>query len=651
MAVATSKSASSVRLSPSWAQALRWLWIAFTTMSLILLVISLPQNYQGSRVICDGEDCAFININSENAARYEEGGVSLEFRSLIITIAGAISAIIFVVIASIIFFSRPNDLIAIMTAFAFVGAGITGPIDFLQPDNIFWEIGLRILQGVGSVSLAGFFFIFPNGRFVPRWTQWVFIIFIPIVTLMLIAVVFDFLLPDAATQSLTPLLFLGLFAQIYRYFRISKPEERQQTKWVLAALLGLIVFVSILPFFLGFLEFTFLGVILNFVFGFTMITLIPLSVLVSILRFGLWDIDFYINRGIVYLSLTALLVAVFAGIFFALQTGFNAIIGSGQLGIELIVPTAVVVGLFNPARKRLRHFVDRRFYGIKMDYTRIIESRQRLLADVDTSTTIGQYRTTNLIGSGGMGEVYAGEDTQRQRVAIKVLHHQFEQHDEMEKRFLREAQATAQLEHPNIVKILNVGEDKGRLFIAMEYVQGDDWGNILKTQGALHIEQVMPRLSEMASALDYVHQNGIIHRDIKPSNVMIEAESNRAVLMDFGIAKIATEMTALTGTSQIVGSLDYISPEQIQGQENIDYRTDIYSFGVMAYQLLSGELPFKKGNAGALVMAHLVQPPPDICDLKSDIPDSISDAIIRAMAKQPTERFDSLSDFVAAMQD
>lgn len=650
MAVASSQSASSIRLTGAWAQVLRWLWMAFTIMALIVLVISLPIYYQESLVICDDEDCALLNISSEEVAHYDEMGISLESIKLSNTLAGATSAIIFVIIASIIFFSRPNELIAIMTAFTFVSVGIAGAIDFLQPDNIFWEIGIRITSFVGSVSLFGFLLTFPNGHFVPSWSRWLFIVGTLFNLTIIILITIDSLHPDAIFTSIF-LILISLLCQIYRYIRISKPQERQQTKWIVVAIFGLTLLAFFYPTILEVLSLSAIGAIIVPWVGFSVVTMLPLAVLMSILRYGLWDIDFYINRGIVYLLLTALLVAVFAGIFFVLQTGFNAVLGSGQLGLELIIPSAVVFGLFNPARKRLRHFVDRRFYGIKMDYNQIIESRQRLLAEADTATTIGQYRTSKLLGSGGMGEVYAGQDTQGQRVAIKMLHHQFEQNEEMGKRFLREAQATARLEHPNIVKILNVGEDNGRLYIAMEYVEGDDWGSILKRQGLLSLEQVLPRLEEMAFALDYVHENGIIHRDIKPSNVMIEAESNRAVLMDFGIAKIATEMTALTGTSQIVGSLDYISPEQIQGQENIDYRTDIYSFAVMTYQLLSGELPFKKGNAGALVMAHLVQPPPDICELKSDIPDTVSDAIIRAMAKQADERFDSLSDFVAAMQD
>jgi serine/threonine-protein kinase len=649
LVVSSSQSASSIRLSGVWAQTLRLLWIAFTIMALFLLVISLPPHYQESLVVCDGDDCAFLNITTEEAQRYEELNITLELAARNSTIAGALSAIIFTIIGAVIYFSRPNEMIALMTAYALVAIGIAGPIDYLQSENIFWEIGLRIIQSTAVFGLAGFTFAFPNGRFTPSWTRWLFIIVIIACIVMSLIIIADRLEPADLIAILPPVIVVGAVSQIYRYLRVATQSERQQVKWVLGALaLVTVIFssTSIASALLALprLEPVFLGWI-----GFTVLSLFPLSILLSILRYGLWDIDFYINRSVVYLSLTVVLFAVFAAIFFALQLAFNAIFGDGLLGLELIIPTAVVVGLFNPAKKRLRHFVDCRFYGIQLDYTQIIESRQRLLAEVNASTTIGQYRTTKLLGSGGMGEVYAAEDSQGQRVAIKVLLTQFERNEEMEKRFLREAQAAARLEHPNIVKILDAGEDSGRLFIAMEYVAGQDWSSLLRS-GALPLEQVLPRLKELASALDYIHQHDIIHRDIKPSNVMIEAESNRAVLMDFGIAKIATEMTALTATSQIVGSLDYISPEQIQAQANIDYHADIYSFGVMTYQLLAGQLPFKKGNAGALVMAHLIQPPPDICDIKPNIPHTLSDAIQRAMAKQPHERFNSLSDFTAAMQ-
>lgn len=514
MGQATNPTATSIRLDGMIGKILRWLWIAFAIMSLSLLVISIKPVYEDSLTICDGDDCVFLNASSEQVAQYEATGFSFEAVATSSIITVTISAIIFTIVAAIIFFSHPDELIALMTAFMLVGVGITGPIDYLQPDNIFWEIGLRILQLVAVVGLVGFLFTFPNGRFVPGWTGWIFILILLATFVYVILVILDFVSPDFS--GLAPLMVVGILSQFYRYWRVAKPEERQQAKWVIASLVVFLLPVIILSIFSS----PIVEIILNAGLGIAMLTSLPIAILVSIHKYGLWNIDFYINRGIVYLTLTIVLIIVFAGIFFVLQSLFNTVLGSGQIGLELIVPTAIVVALFNPVRIRLRHLVDRHLYGIKMDYTRIIESRQRLLAKADVSTTIGQYRTSKVIGSGGMGEVYAGQDKEGQQVAIKVLHHKYEQEEELEKRFLREARATAQLEHSHIVKILDVGDDNGRLFIAMEYIKGQDWGAILKAEGTQSLEQILTHLQELASALDYVHQNGIIHRDIKPGNIM-----------------------------------------------------------------------------------------------------------------------------------
>jgi len=199
--------------------------------------------------------------------------------------------------------------------------------------------------------------------------------------------------------------------------------------------------------------------------------------------------------------------------------------------------------------------------------------------------------------------------------------------------------------------------------MVMEFIDGPDLSTLLKGRGRLPLAEALPLLQDVAAALDYAHSQGVVHRDIKPSNVMVEHadakhpttgsgknRTTRGVLMDFGIAKSYAAGTRLT-QSGMIGTLDYISPEQIQGSSEVDARADIYSFGVMAYQVLTGELPFKHNNPGAMVLAHLMQPPPDPRAIVPDLPDGVAGAIIQAMAKTPAERFATAGEFVSALAE
>jgi serine/threonine-protein kinase len=198
------------------------------------------------------------------------------------------------------------------------------------------------------------------------------------------------------------------------------------------------------------------------------------------------------------------------------------------------------------------------------------------------------------------------------------------------------------------VRIFDSGEQDGRYFMVMEYLAGKDLDQLIKLNGRLSLSQALPLIQQIASALDYAHAAGFVHRDIKPSNVLLEAASNgslRAVLTDFGIAKINNAHTVMTITGYMLGTLDYVAPEQIQESSRVDGRADIYALGVMVYQMLTGKLPFKHSNAGALLIAHLTQPAPDACETLPDLPHNIGTAIQRAMAKKPEDRFATASEF------
>ena len=377
----------------------------------------------------------------------------------------------------------------------------------------------------------------------------------------------------------------------------------------------------------------------------------------AVLRYHLWGIDFAINRTLVYGGLTALLGAVFVGGFFGLRTIMETVFGNQQDLIAIAVPAVAITALFAPTRNRIQRFVDQRFYGIEIDYKKAIAEQDWLEKQVpvagDEKTSFGKYTNLELIGRGGMGEVYrAKHPTLNCYVAIKVLPKYLAENEAISQRYDHEARAVAQLKHSNIVGMYEYGALDGMPYIVLEFIDGQPLSEILEQRGRLSLTEALPLFTQIASALDYSHAAGIIHRDIKPSNVMIERGNQkgpRVVLMDFGITKLRSSMTQLTGTGVLIGTLDYVSPEQIQSSSEVDARTDIYSFGVMAYQTLTGALPFEHKNVSALLMAHLMQPVSDPRELAPDLPEMVAKAMMKAMAKDPQARQRTAGEFVSQM--
>ena len=231
----------------------------------------------------------------------------------------------------------------------------------------------------------------------------------------------------------------------------------------------------------------------------------------------------------------------------------------------------------------------------------------------------------------------------------------FKDDPDFNRRFAREAKTMVQLRHPNIITIHDYGDQDGLPYIVMEYLTGETLSHILERRERIPLDEVLPLLQDLASVLDYAHQQGVIHRDIKPSNVIIEpvttsisVRTERAILMDFGIARFMTENTMITSSGDVMGTVDYISPEQIHGISDLDSRTDQYSFGVMTYQMLTGKKPFERTNTSAIIRSHLEEPPPDPRNIVP-MPEPAARAIQKAMAKKAEDRFSSVGEFVAEL--
>ncbi len=259
--------------------------------------------------------------------------------------------------------------------------------------------------------------------------------------------------------------------------------------------------------------------------------------------------------------------------------------------------------------------------------------------------TLGQFQVTRELGRGGMAVVYEAYQPALQRcVAIKVLPPQLGLDPDFVTRFRHEAIAAARLKHPHIVTVYDVGSEGGVNYIVMELVEGESLASVIRRSGAMSLERAGRILGQVAAALDYAHAQGFVHRDIKPGNIMLGA-GDHVTLMDFGIAK-ALSGTRLTQTGATIGTPEYMSPEQVRGA-GVDHRSDIYALGIVAYEMLTGNVPFS-GTTASLLYKQVNEPPP-MEALVTRVPPHVTTAVSRALAKDPTQRFQKASEFAAAL--
>jgi hypothetical protein len=260
------------------------------------------------------------------------------------------------------------------------------------------------------------------------------------------------------------------------------------------------------------------------------------------------------------------------------------------------------------------------------------------------------YELQDEIGRGGTGVVYRARDLRlRRTVAVKVLPPELAFRDDIRVRFLREAQTAAQLNHPNIVPIYSVDEREGLVFFVMALIDGESLAARLFREPRPPLPFVCRLLTEVADALAYAHEHGIIHRDVKPDNIVIDSATGRPMVTDFGIARAAEGDSRLTITGIAVGTPAYMSPEQAMGEREIDGRSDIYSLAIVGYQMLVGELPFQATNTPAMLMKHISDTPRPIAEHRRDVPAGLVAAIERALAKRPDERWATAGAFRTAL--
>src|SRR5436190_1954443 len=257
-------------------------------------------------------------------------------------------------------------------------------------------------------------------------------------------------------------------------------------------------------------------------------------------------------------------------------------------------------------------------------------------------TLAGKYLVERLIKRGGMGAVYEGKHVLMDKtVAIKVLHPALALDDDVVRRFSREAKAASRISHPHAVSVTDFGESEtGVVFLVMEYLDGQTLKEIIKSEGPMRVDRVVEIVGQVAGALDVAHEQGVVHRDLKSDNIMI-AQTNGgdwAKVLDFGIAKIQetdTRDADITAANLVIGTPQYMSPEQCSQSGTIDARSDIYSLGIIIYEMLAGQLPFTGESPTVIMMKQVQDPPPSILDARPDLSAALAAVISKALAKQP----------------
>jgi predicted Ser/Thr protein kinase len=642
----------------------RIVWFVIFAASVTTVLAFAPYFYRLVRDMPTDTGSVFIRSLARYRDVWTDGlqqlGLTAEIPAFYFGVLTLLTNAPYLLTSVIIFYYRPDNWISLWGSIAAAFAATLA-------SNTFWV--LEALPGgtgiitvyvplvVTAIGVAGL--TLPDGKFIPRWSKWLVVPY----CLWEMFRFYHQITRTALFQSLPfivwwlPLIGAFIFfatSQVQRYHQGSA-TYRHQLKWYVYGICLLMVTQTLYGFGVSLIERVAIWNNPAFViFGCALGTmqvggpaLMGVCFLFAVTRYRLYDINVVIHRSLVYGGVTLLMLMLLLVGVFVLQ----AILNQEQTDIALAVLVIGLTLLFYPARRRVQHFIDRRFYGLRFDLDQLQatqKTQQQTKPGLFTGRQFGDYLVQEVIGRGGIGEVYKGYNGGR-LVAIKVLSQIMEFDDEARTRFAREARTLATLDHPNIVKMYDFAESDGTYYMVLEYIDGRELSDFIKTRGALSFAEIRPFLQDFAAALDYAHERGLVHRDIKSSNIMLRPANSRlqAVLMDFGTAKIHDAQTGVTGTGAI-GTIDYMAPEQITAAREVDCRADIYALGVVLYEALTGERPFK-GNSSQVLFAHLYQPPPDPRQLRPELPSVVAEAIMRAMAKNPTERFESAGAFAAAL--
>lgn len=537
-----------------------------------------------------------------------------------------------------------TGMMLLLTAFGYTGNRLSGTV---------WAYMSFPMVALMETFQVIFFYIFPNGKFLPSWAKYG-IIPLFIFRLLIWENIYRNRLPQGALEVgiVVLLLLIGISLQIYRYRKQANVVERQQVKWLLVGFTSTIVLVAPSVYVLSIFDAEPAITTPVQILRTLALLIVPISIGISVMRYRLWDLDLTINRSMVGVAVTGFLALVFGVVFVAAQAAIQAIFGP-QSSVFAAAAGVIVAGtLFNPARHRVRRFVDRKLYDLRFDLNDL--SAVQKLPEVKrpgslTGTTLGNVDILDVLGRGGMGEVYLGSESGH-LVAVKIMPPEIASEGKNAQRFDREIEALKLLDHPNIVHLLGSGVQNNQRYLVMDYIEGRDLTQTLRETGALTQELALTILKQIGAALIYLHGKQQIHRDVTCGNIMLHPQGNtfNAVLMDFGLVKLLTADHSITMTGDVMGTIDYMAPEQIVQTQTVDSRCDVYALACVYFEMLTGRRPFT-GGAAQVLFAHLYQPPPDPRNFAPELPKSLAQVILRGLAKLPEDRFGSVADFLSAI--
>ncbi|HRE47737.1 MAG TPA: serine/threonine-protein kinase, partial [Aggregatilineales bacterium] len=645
----------------------RMLWGAAIVYGLTLFVVSIPFHFQELLTIQPYPSRAFYLITQTEYSAL----ATLNIPPLAYAVWLDVFALLllggYVGLGLLIFARRSDNGLAVFTSITLIWIGITynNSISSLAALVPMFNLPTLIIQMGGLILAVINLYILPDGRFVFRWTRnvvtlwtvWEFTttLFLELgdplklnVVLMRLKMLFMMLI-----------ILIGLASQFYRYRRLADEREKQQIRWVLIGLfIGIVGFVVyILPQYLapniqqgtGRILFNMVGVPLFIALPGLMI---PVTIGMAIQRHRLMGVERIVNRALILTTLTGVLGLIYVAAVLILQAGFQTVTGGQQSPLAITLTTLLIAALFTPLRRRIERIVTNQFIireRLGKRSTTLINAGGGAAYSPDlgsgrlTGRRLGMYEVEGLIGQGGMAEVYrARHVTLKREAAIKALSPTLAADSDFRRRFEREAQTIAALQHPNIVQVFDYGQEEGAFYMAMAFISGDTLNAYLNANGRMSLPTALIPLRDLASALDYAHGQGVIHRDVKPSNVMLSPTTQgvspfpyRAILTDFGLARMVAGAAANTHTG-VLGTLSYIAPEQISDAKTATYLMDVYALGVVAYQMLTGRVPFSGENVGEVLMAHLGRVAPDPREFAPDLPPEAALALLQALRKDPT---------------